>query len=62
MIFKCGRQNWGQMAKKWVFDRINTSKMQKNEAFMIANSHKYLILVVGVRRAQARRNSAQLAI
>jgi hypothetical protein len=33
------------MAKKRLFERINTSKMQKNEAFMLPNSHKYLILV-----------------
>ena len=49
MILKCGRQNgrqkWGCLSKKRIFDRINLSNMQKNEAFMLPYSHNYPILV-----------------
>ena len=49
MILKCGRQNGRQkqgfLMKNSIFDRIKLSNMQKNEAFILPNSHKYLILV-----------------
>ena len=63
-ILKCGRQNGRQkqgfLSKKWIFDRIKLSNIQKKSGIYTLILHKYLIWVRSTGIEDIRRYEKSL--